>query len=149
MSLSLHEFGSRTGRRRKRIGRGNASGHGTYAGRGQKGQRSRTGGRKGLQRRGLKQFLQQLPKLRGFRSLEGKADIVNIGQLGRLFPAGSVVTPKLLKERGLTSDDHFIRVLGSGTLEKPLTIHAHAFSGSAKKAIEAAGGQVKVLASNR
>ena len=146
MSLELHNLRPRVRKNRKRVGRGNASGRGTYAGRGQKGQRSRTGGRKGLRRRGLKQFLQQLPKLRGFRSLQDKAEIVNLGQLGRLFPANSVVTPRLLKARGLISSHHFVRILGGGTLEKPLTVQAHSFSESAKKAIVAAGGQVKVMA---
>lgn len=128
-----------------RVGRGNASGHGTFSGRGIKGQRARSGGRKHGRKRGLKMMLLQLPKSRGFQSLEGKASVVNLGELG-VFPTGAIVTPELLVKKGLILDCKYVKILGNGKLSNALKIHANAFSASAKTAIEAAGGTCTVLA---
>jgi len=149
MSVGLHTLkpnpGSTT--RSVRVGRGNASGHGAFSGRGIKGQRARSGGRKHGRKRGLKMMLLQLPKTRGFQGLEDKASVVNLGELG-VFPAGAVVTPELLVKKGLIRNGKYVKILGNGKLSNGLKLHAHAFSASAKTAIEAAGGSCTVLALN-
>lgn len=133
-------------RNRKRVGRGHGSGRGTYAGRGLKGQRSRTGGRRNLKRRGLKQFLLQIPKQRGFQSFFPVSAVVNIGAIDKGFQAGSVVTIKRLKELGLINDEQqAVKILGEGQLKKKLTVQANAFSKKAKDAITKAGGIAQVV----
>lgn len=103
--LSLHTIKSGRGatKKRKRVGRGDSSGHGTYSGRGQKGQKSRSGGKKGLKRFGMKQILLKTPKLRGFRSLYPKAQIVNINKLNGQFSDGAQITPQSLLRAGLVA----------------------------------------------
>ncbi|PIY78798.1 MAG: 50S ribosomal protein L15, partial [Parcubacteria group bacterium CG_4_10_14_0_8_um_filter_35_7] len=88
MSLSLHNLKSRKRKKRKRVGRGNASGHGTYSGRGLKGQKSRSGGKKGLKLKGFKVIIQNIPKTRGFKSIHPKMEIVNTGDLEKKFKEG-------------------------------------------------------------
>ena len=85
--LSLHTIKPNKGetKKRKRVGRGNASGHGTYSGRGQKGQRSRSGGKSGLKRKGMKQILLQTPKLRGFKSDKPKNQVINLVDINKNF----------------------------------------------------------------
>ncbi|MDZ4229665.1 MAG: uL15 family ribosomal protein, partial [Candidatus Veblenbacteria bacterium] len=89
MSLALHNLKANRGARRsrKRLGRGNASGHGTTATRGTKGQRARQGGRKGLIQFGAKHFVSHLPKVRGFESFKAQPQVVTVGALGK-FKAG-------------------------------------------------------------
>lgn len=147
MPLSLHQLtpsrGART--RRRRVGRGNAS-RGTYSGRGMKGQRSRTGGKRGLIRRSLRSLLERVPKQRGFVSHHGKLAVVNLDDLERSFTVGDVVTPARLEEKNLirTGRDG-VKLLGIGSLTKRLTVQAHAFSAAARLAVEAAGGQAVML----
>src|SRR3972149_575319 len=90
MTLSLHQLNPAPAsrHRRKRLGRGTASGHGTYSTRGQKGQRARTGGRPGLKRLGFKKILQGIPKNRGFNRPYKKKAVVNLDRLTRA-PAGT------------------------------------------------------------
>lgn len=126
-------------RQRRRVGRGNSS-RGTYSGRGMKGQRSRSGGRRGLIRRSLKALLERVPKQRGFRSRRQKFEVVNLRDLQRCFAAGDVVTPERLKEKGLIAVNRSVKVLGRGQIDKALQVRAHKFSRSAKAAIEQAGG---------
>lgn len=142
-------------KKRKRVGRGIGSGHGKTSTRGQKGQHARNhvvagfeGGQTPLHRR--------LPKLRG----QGKGampigltrkfyGIVNLHQLNKL-PAGMVVTADVLREHGLTNGRHDgLRVLGSGKLTVPLTIHAVHVSDSARTKIEALGGTLVLSATGR
>ncbi len=130
--------------RSPRIGRGNASGHGAYSGRGIKGQRARSGGRRHSRKRGLKQMLLQLPKHRGFQSQFDKSSVINVGKLDA-FPAGAKVTPELLRKRKFIKETNFVKVLGDGKVSHALQISAHAFSKSAKAAIEAAGGKTIIL----
>ncbi len=128
-----------------RVGRGNASGHGAFSGRGIKGQRARSGGRKHGRKRGLKQMLLQLPKSRGFLSQHDKAAVVNVGQLA-VFPAGAIVTPAKLLQKRLIPSAAYVKILALGTLNVALEVHAHAFSATAKAAIEKAGGKTFTLA---
>ncbi|MBI3291094.1 50S ribosomal protein L15 [Candidatus Falkowbacteria bacterium] len=141
--LSLHNL--KVGKRKKsrRVGRGNASGRGTYSGRGLKGQRSRSGGKRGLKRKGLSRLLRNKPKIGGFKSLKPKIESVNIFDLDRYFGAGEIVNAKKLISQGLIKHNNF-KVLGDGKLTKKLTVVASAFSKSAKKAIIEAGGSIKV-----
>jgi len=147
--VQQHELRSPKGARkvRKRVGRGNASGTGTYAGKGMKGQQARAGsgpswGFEG----GQTPLIRRLPVLRGFRNpfrIEFVA--VNIGDLSR-FPAKSEVTPETLREVGLIrSKRHMIKLLGDGELSAPLTVRVHRVSASARAKIEAAGGTVEEL----
>lgn len=144
MALALHQLHSFTKKKRKRIGRGNASGHGTYATRGLKGQLSRSGGRRGLKRRGLKQFLLQLPKKRGFKSHYPSFQSVNVKDLESTFNSGDKVTPEKLVHAGLiTSTKNGVKILGHGTLKKKLFVVADAYSQSAESAIKKTGGRAQ------
>ena len=144
MALSLGNlkpaFGSK--KRKKRIGRGNSSGHGTYSTRGQKGQRSRSGGRKGLRLKGFRSTIRKIPKLRGFKSIHSKPVIINLKDLENKFQENEMIDPKKLLEEGLiktTSDK--VKILGQGKLTKKLIIKANAFSKSAEDVIKKSGGQ--------
>ncbi|MCJ1909340.1 50S ribosomal protein L15 [Planococcus ruber] len=146
--MKLHELKPAEGSRssRKRIGRGIGSGTGKTAGKGHKGQNARSGGgvRPGFEG-GQNPLFRRLPK-RGFTNINRKDyAIVNLDVLNR-FDEGTEVTPALLIESGVVSNERSgIKILGNGSLEKKLTVKAHKFSGSAKEAIEAAGGQTEVL----
>ncbi|MFH1207394.1 MAG: 50S ribosomal protein L15 [Patescibacteria group bacterium] len=145
MALHLSNLKAYPAKKRKVIGRGDGSGHGTTAGKGSKGQRARSGGRKTLRRRGLKMFLQQLPKSRGFRSLSPRHVAINIGELERKFAAGSVINKERLVAAGLLEDKkQSVKILGAGAIKKKLFVTADAFSRSAKEAISQAGGQAIV-----
>lgn len=132
---------------RKRVGRGNASGHGTYSGRGVKGQKSRSGGKPKLGfEGGQTKMIKRLPRRRGFTNMFRKEySAVNLRDLER-FESGTEVTPELLKEsRILRSLRRPVKVLATGELTKPLTVKAHKFSMTAKAKIEAAGGTVQEI----
>ena len=134
---------------KKRIGRGQGSGHGKTATRGHKGAKSRSGFRtkRGFEG-GQTPLHRRLPK-RGFHNpFRVEYAVVNLDTLGEVFEAGTAVTPDLLRERGIVRDrSAAIKVLGRGELDKALSVQAHKFSGSAAKKIEAAGGRADVLES--
>jgi len=146
--MKLHELKPAEGSRkeRNRVGRGIGSGNGKTAGRGHKGQNSRSGGgvRPGFEG-GQNPLYRRLPK-RGFTNPTRKEyAIVNLETLNR-FEAGTEVTPELLLETGIVSNAKSgIKILGDGQLEKGLTVKANKFSASAKEAIEAAGGKTEVI----
>ncbi|MFH1522295.1 MAG: 50S ribosomal protein L15 [Patescibacteria group bacterium] len=120
MSLSLHTIKPSKGatKKRKRVGRGNSSGHGTYSGRGLKGQRSRSGGKSGLKRLGMKQMLLQTPKKRGFKSLKPKNQIVNIIEINQNFQDGEIINHKALLKKGLIDKIKLpVKILGVGELK--------------------------------
>lgn len=131
--------------KRKRVGRGDGSGHGTYSGRGCKGQKARSGGgvRLGFEG-GQLPLIKRLPRKRGFTNVfKTEYNIVNVGKLA-IFPAGTEVTPKGLLQAGLIDTlDYPTKILGDGDIQHPLRVTAHKFSSSAKKKILAAGGEVK------
>ena len=132
-------------RARKRVGRGDGSGHGSYSGRGMKGQKSRSGGgvRPGFEG-GQLPLAKRLPMIRGFTNIFRKEyNEVNLDRLAR-FPANSEVTLQLLVETGVLKNlKKPVKVLGRGELGVPLVVEAHKFSGSARSKIEAAGGSVR------
>ena len=131
---------------RKRIGRGNASGHGTTAGRGTKGQLSRSGGGKGAGFEGGQQPLaMRLPKLPGFKN-RNRVEYapVNVSRLEAKFNDGDVVDGASLKAKGIIKhEDALVKVLGDGDITKALTVKVDKVSASAKAKIEAAGGKVE------
>lgn len=132
---------------RKRVGRGNASGVGTYSGRGLKGQKSRAGNKpRRFFEGGQTRLMKRLPRKRGFRNpFRVEYSAVNLKDL-ETFDANTEVTPELLKEkRVLRSLRKPVKVLATGELTKPLTVTAHKFSMAAKERIEAAGGKVIVI----
>lgn len=127
----------------KRVGRGIGSGLGGTAGKGHKGQLARTGGRV---RRGFEggqtPMHRRLPKF-GFSNVDFATnyDIVNVSQLESF---SGEVTPEVLNQHGVVGKG-LVKILGNGELKKALTVKAHKFSESAKKAIETAGGKVEVI----
>jgi len=132
---------------RKRIGRGDGSGHGTYSGRGCKGQKARSGGgvRLGFEG-GQLPLIKRLPQKRGFTNIfKTEYNIVNVGKLA-IFSPGTDVTPKELLQAGLISTpDRPTKILGQGDIRHPLLISANKFSSSAEKKILAAGGKTKQI----
>ena len=127
----------------KRLGRGIGSGLGKTSGKGHKGQNARSGGgvRVGFEG-GQMPLVRKLPR-RGFKNADFKKvySIINLSQLNK-FDANSVVDEKALIEKGIFSkiEEYGVKVLGSGKLEKPLTVKAHKFSKSALEKIKKAGG---------
>ncbi len=148
MTLKLHDLRPAKGanRKRKRVGRGPGSGLGKTAGRGHKGQKSRSGYRsKAGFEGGQMPLYRRLPK-RGFTNIFAKQWVVlNVADLNR-FEDGAEVSPATLIETGYVKKlQDGVRVLGEGELKRKLTVRAHHFSESARKKIEAAGGSVEVL----
>lgn len=156
--VGLHNIGPAPGSRRprKRVGRGDGSGHGKTAGRGQKGAGARSGAkRKVIFEGGQNPIHMRMRKLRGphmkksmpFERFRTRTQPVNLADLEARFEEGEEVTPESLRERGLaTRRDVPVKVLGRGELSKALTVRAHSFSRSARGAIEAAGGICEPIA---
>ncbi len=130
---------------RKRVGRGNASGHGTYAGSGLKGQKSRSGNkmRPGFEG-GQLPLIKRLPRKRGFANIFHKEySIVNVAELNK-FAEGSEITPEKLHAAGLVKTlKHPVKILANGEVGHAVTVKANKFSTAAKAKIEAAGGKVE------
>ena len=146
--MKLHTLQPAEGSRklRNRVGRGQGSGNGKTAGRGQKGQKARSGGGVRLGFEGGQQPLfRRLPK-RGFTNINRKDyAVVNLETLNR-FEDGTTVTPALLIETGVVKNElSGIKILGDGKLEKTLTVQAAKFSKSAEEAITSAGGSIEVI----
>jgi len=132
-------------RKKKRVGRGNGSGHGTYSGRGCKGQKSRSGGgvRLGFEG-GQLPLIKRLPQKRGFTNIfKTEYNVINISKLD-VFPSGTEITPKELLQAGLIKSlSRPTKILGDGDIQHPLLVKADKFSATAKRKIIAAGGEVE------
>src|SRR6195256_6998184 len=132
---------------KKRVGRGQGSGNGKTAGRGHKGAQSRSGYKfkRGFEG-GQMPLHRRVPK-RGFHNpFRTEYAVVNLDTLAERFDAGTVVTPELLRERGVIHGaGQLIKVLARGDIGKKLTVRAHKFSGKAAEKIAAAGGAAEVL----
>jgi large subunit ribosomal protein L15 len=127
--------------RKKRVGRGASSGHGKTACRGHKGQTSRSGGTKGLRfEGGQTPIYRRLPKKRGFKNYYFRTLYreINLNDLKKF--SGEVKIEDLIKSKYL-SEGEKIKVLGTGELDKAVTVHAHKFTAGAKEKIEKAGGK--------
>lgn len=145
MTLSLSNLKPAKGAKShsKRLGRGNASGKGTTAGKGTKGQRARTGGRNRLKFIGLKRFVLQTPKLRGFQSGADKAFAIGLDAIDAAYKSGETVSPKTLFQKGLVPPRTAkIKLLG-GKLRKKLVVAGCLVSEAAKDRILAAGGEMR------
>lgn len=133
---------------KKRVGRGPGSGLGKTAGRGENGQKSRSGASiPAWFQGGQTPLFRRIPK-RGFNNARFRVEYatINLSDLNKMFNDGDVVTPELLKEKGIIKKQLCgVKVLGNGELEKKLTIKANRFSSSAVTKIESAGGKAEVI----
>ena len=155
--IGLHNLQPAEGSRRdrKRIGRGHGSGHGKTSGRGHKGYGSRSGAKQRTRFEGGQNPLHmRMRKLRGpnkkmsmpFEMFRTHTQPVNLDDLEARFDKGADVTLEALRDKGLgTRKGIPVKILAKGEVTKPLTVHAHAFSGTARAAIEAAGGTCNVV----
>ncbi|HXG51049.1 MAG TPA: 50S ribosomal protein L15 [candidate division Zixibacteria bacterium] len=150
MKLSDLKPAAGSKKKRKRVGRGDGSGHGKTSGRGHKGQGARSGGNVAPGFEGGQMPLQRrLPK-RGFHNpFRVETAVVNLKQLEEVFPAGAEVTPEALAEAGLVRGrGKRVKILGDGSLTKALTVKAHGFSASAREKIEGCGGKIELIATH-
>jgi large subunit ribosomal protein L15 len=155
--IGLHNLAPAPGSRkpRKRVGRGHGSGMGKTSGRGHKGAGSRSGSKsRAAFEGGQMPIHMRMRKLRGpnmkksmpFEPFRTHTQPVNLQDLEARFAAGEVVTVQALKGKGLATRKEIpVKVLAKGEISKALTVHAHAFSGAARQAIEAAGGTCTVV----
>ena len=146
--MKLHELKPAEGavKSRKRLGRGTATGQGKTAGRGQKGQKSRSGGgvRVGFEG-GQMPLARRLPK-RGFKNRNSKEIIaINVDVLNRFEDGTEVTVDTLLASKAISKAGDGVKILGNGELTKKLTVKVNAVSETAKAKIEAAGGTVEVI----
>ena len=148
--MRLHDIQITPGSRkvRHRVGRGDGSGWGGTAGRGEKGQKSRTGASiRHHFEGGQTPSFRRIPK-RGFNSgIKEIFNVVNIDMLEKNFEAGAEVTTDALRQKGLIGKAVApLKILGNGEISKALTVKAEKFSASAKSKIEAAGGKAEEIA---
>jgi large subunit ribosomal protein L15 len=155
--IGLHNLSpaAKSGKQRKRVGRGEGSGVGKTAGRGHKGLGARSGAKKRINFEGgqnpIHMRMRKLPgphmkKSMPFEKFRSQTQPVNLRDLEARFDGGAEVTPDSLRERGLaTRKDVPVKVLAQGELSKALTVHAHGFSKAAREKIEAAGGTCQLL----
>jgi len=135
--------GARRGR--KRVGRGDGSGHGTYSGRGCKGQKSRAGGgvRLGFEG-GQLPIIKRLPRKRGFVNIfRTEYNVVNVGRLRVFSPNAEVTAKELLEVRLIKSARQPVKILGDGEIDRPLVVKANKFTAAAAKKIVDAGGRAE------
>jgi large subunit ribosomal protein L15 len=155
--VGLHSLKPAQGSRRprKRVGRGEGSGTGKTAGRGQKGAGSRSGAKRKVGFEGGQNPIHmRMRKLRGphmkksmpFERFRTHTQPVNLADLEARFDKGAEVTPDALREKGLaTRKDVPVKILAKGELSKAFTVHAHGFSAAARERIEAAGGTCQLI----
>ena len=154
--VGLHTLKPAKGSRRsrKRIGRGEGSGHGKTSGRGHKGAGQRSGNkRKTAYEGGQNPIHMRMGKLRGpnkkmsmpFEKFRTRTQAVNLADLDARFKSGDEVTPESLREHGLAKRRFPVKILARGDVKKKLTVKAHAFSAQAKEKIEAAGGTCETI----
>lgn len=145
MALAPHTIHSVSGSRKrvKRVGRGNASGRGTMSGRGGKGQRARSGGKSRTKIRGFRPLLLKIPKVRGFKSLYAKLETVTLERLNRLGEDDLIITPDLLKTKGLIGHpQRGVKIVATGGITKKITVKGCLASKKAIELIEKVGGRV-------
>jgi large subunit ribosomal protein L15 len=146
MTLGLHNLYPGIGSKKtsKRLGRGNASGKGTTAARGVKGQKARTGGRGGLKLMGMRDLMLSTPKLPGFTSIYPQNQVVKLSDLEKSYKAGELVNPISLKVKKIILDAQKpVKILSTGELTKKLSFEGCLFSKSARAKIEGVGGEIK------
>lgn len=134
-------------RNRKRIGRGDGTGHGSYSGRGVKGQKARSGGgvRPGFEG-GQLPIVKRLPRKRGFTNIfKTEYSIVNLGKLGGFAPGSKVGSQELLEAGLVKSIKRPIKILSDGEINQPLVVKADKISAAAQRKIVAAGGSIEEI----
>lgn len=141
--MQIHQLKIGKSKSRKRIGRG--GNRGTYSGKGIKGQKSRSGAPiNPIFEGGRSTLIEHLPKMRGFKSMRPKNQVVNLSKLEKYFNDGDKVSPLTLHKKNLIGKMKAgIKILGEGELKKKLTIEKCLVSESAKQKIEKAGGSVQ------
>ena len=146
--MKLHELSPAAGSTKAayRKGRGNGSGNGKTGGRGQKGQKARSGGGVRIGFEGGQMPMTRTTPKRGFHNIFAKPyEIINLNALNR-FEDGETVNAETLLAKGILSKcEYGFKVLGNGSVKKKVTVQASAFSASVKEAIEAAGGKTEVV----
>jgi len=146
MILAIHNLKPARGAKHgpKRVGRGNASGHGTYSGRGGKGQTARSGGSHRLRLKAFKRLMQSTPKLRGFNNPRRRPSMATTGQLEKYFSVGEIVNLSALIKKGLIeANANAARIVFNGEVKKKLVVEGLVLSAHAAEAVKKAGGEVK------
>jgi len=144
MPLYLHTIKPHSGAKKKKRQVGRGGKRGTYSGRGLKGQKARSGGRRGIKRRSMRQLIEQTHKLPGFKSINKKPVVVNLDQLNLSFKKGGNITPSVLRKVGLVDKIKTgVKILGNGDIKTKFVIKDCQVSKSARKKIEEAGGKVE------
>ena len=150
MSMHNHTLRSPRGakKNRKRLGRGDSSGNGSFSGKGMKGQKSRSGGgvRPGFEG-GQLPLVKRLPSLRGFNNIfKINYNVINLRELSEHFSEGEDVTLQILEDKGLISNTTLpLKILGDGDVDVALNVRAQKFSSSATLKLEKAGGSAQVI----
>ncbi|MDI6777851.1 MAG: 50S ribosomal protein L15 [Patescibacteria group bacterium] len=141
--MQIHQLKVKTQKPKRRVGRGGKKG--TYSGRGMKGQKSRSGAKiNPIFEGGRSTLIEHLPKVRGFKSMYPKNQVVSLEKLEKYFQDGEIVNPAALHEKKLISKiETAVKILGDGEIKKKLAIENCLVSKSAKEKIEKAGGSVK------
>lgn len=141
--MQIHQLRVKTRKPKRRVGRGGRKG--TYCGRGMKGQKSRSGAKVNpIFEGGRSTLIEHLPKLRGFKSLRPKNQIVSLEKLNKHFEDGNIVNSITLREKGLIRKIRVpVKILGIGEVRRKLTIEKCLVSKSAREKIEKAGGSCK------
>lgn len=143
--MKQHELKPKMKRKRRKVlGRGDSSGHGSYSTKGAKGQSARSGV-SGLKLLGMRHIILSTPKLKGFQSIHRKSEIIDLGELDKNFQDNDTVEPKILSDKKLVrTPEADVKIISGGTLAKKLTVKRCKVSAGAKAAIEAAGGKVEI-----
>jgi len=144
MSIKLHNIKPSIKRKKKKtIGRGNGSGHGSYATKGIKGQKARSGVG-GLKLKGMRHIILSTPKLKGFKSIHAKPTALTLTQLDKKYQNGETVDIATLLEKGLVRSKRAdIKILASGEISKSIVIKGCQISKGAIEKIVKAGGKVE------
>jgi large subunit ribosomal protein L15 len=140
--MQIHQLKIKQKKSRKRIGRGGKKG--TYSGRGMKGQKSRSGASVNpIFEGGRSTLIEHLPKVRGFKSIYPKNQVVNLEKLDKSFSDGDVVNSRTLREKKIIRKIYIpVKILGAGKITKKITVEKCLVSKSAKDKIEKAGGKI-------
>lgn len=140
--MQIHQLKIKSQKPKRRVGRGGKKG--TYSGRGMKGQKSRSGAKiNPIFEGGRSTLIEHLPKMRGFKSIYPKNQIVSVEKLEKFFSEGEIVNPKSLREKKLISKIKVpVKILGSGEITKKIAVEKCLVSKSAREKIEKAGGKL-------
>lgn len=146
MKLTIHTLKPARGasKKKKVVGRGNASGHGTSSTRGGKGQTARSGGSHRLRQKAFRRLMQSTPKLRGFKSLQFKPITLNFEVLEKKFNNGDVVNLTSLIEKNIIKDTiKAVKIVNTGKLTKKLNFEGIKFTSAAAEIVKKLGGEIK------